>query len=125
MRAWWIAAITASMLFAVGHADARGRTHASHHGHHRKKKSAPEPVKLPEPSPAETTPAPAPQASNDAPVTHHGPTRIDFDDRLIQGQTNKAGAVYLYDRKELQVRSMVHLRESFRQEIYEDAYGAR
>ena len=122
MRARWIAAIAVSMLFAVGHADARGRTHASHHGHH-KKKGTPEPVKLPEPSAAETTPPP--QASSDAPVAHHGPTRIDFDDRLIQGQTNKAGAVYLYDRKELQVRSMVHLRESFRQEIYEDAYGAR
>src|SRR5688500_3132670 len=25
-----------------------------------------------------------------------GPTRLDFDDRLIQGQTNKSGAVYLF-----------------------------
>lgn len=51
-----------------------------------------------------------------------GPTRIDFDDRLIQGQTNKSGAVYLYDRKELQTKSMVKRRESFRQEILSTVY---
>src|SRR5262245_23159521 len=34
-----------------------------------------------------------------------GPTRIDFDDRLIQGQTNKSGAVYLFDRKETGISS--------------------
>jgi hypothetical protein len=49
-----------------------------------------------------------------------GPTRIDFDDRLIQGQTNKSGAVYLFDRKELQVRSMVKQRSSFRDQIVRD-----
>src|SRR4051812_27940169 len=38
------------------------------------------------------------QQASGAPPTR-GPTRIDFDDRLIQGQTNKSGAVYLYDRK--------------------------
>lgn len=46
-----------------------------------------------------------------------GPARIDFDDRLIQGQTNKSGSVYLYDRKELKVRSMIKKRETFREEI--------
>ena len=60
----------------------------------------------------------APQgAVADAPVPQRGPTRIDFDDRLIQGQTNKSGAVYLYDRKELKTRSMIKKRESFREEI--------
>ncbi|MGI5861787.1 MAG: hypothetical protein ACOX6T_06970 [Myxococcales bacterium] len=49
-----------------------------------------------------------------------GPTRIDFDDRLIQGQTNKSGAVYLFDRKELSVRSMVKQRTSFRDQIVRD-----
>jgi hypothetical protein len=53
-----------------------------------------------------------------------GPTRIDFDDRLIQGQTNKSGAVYLYDRKELKTRSMVNLRESFRDEIVSSVYDS-
>lgn len=43
-----------------------------------------------------------------------GPTRLDFDDRLIQGQTNKSGAVYLFDRKETGIASMVKRRKSFR-----------
>lgn len=73
-------------------------------------------VKAPEPAPE---PAPAPAA---APPPTRGPTRIDFDDRLIQGQTNRAGAVYLYDRKELKTRSMVKKRESFREEIVGSVY---
>ncbi|WP_426749317.1 hypothetical protein [Myxococcus sp. Y35] len=51
-----------------------------------------------------------------------GPARIDFDDRLIQGQTNKSGAVYLYDRKELKTRSMIRERESFRSETLSTVY---
>ena len=60
--------------------------------------------------------APATASAGGAPP-QRGPTRIDFDDRLIQGQTNKSGAVYLYDRKELKSRSMVKRRESFREEL--------
>ena len=48
-------------------------------------------------------------------ATLRGPTRLDFDDRLIQGQTNKSGAVYLFDRKETGISSMVRRRKSFRQ----------
>ncbi|MFP2895776.1 hypothetical protein [Corallococcus sp. 4LFB] len=51
-----------------------------------------------------------------------GPSRIDFDDRLIQGQTNKSGAVYLYDRKELKTRSMLRERDSFRSETLATVY---
>ncbi len=77
------------------------------------KKGAPSlPANLPGPAPAEAQ-APA----EGAPPPSRGPTRIDFDDRLIQGQTNKSGAVYLYDRKELKIRSMIKKRESFRDEI--------
>ncbi|MBS2031330.1 MAG: hypothetical protein JST54_25750 [Deltaproteobacteria bacterium] len=47
----------------------------------------------------------------------HGPQRIDFDDRVIEGQSNKSGAVYLYDRKDLQVESMVKQPSTFRAEI--------
>lgn len=67
-----------------------------------------------------TTPAtPAtPPAAQEAPAQLHGPARLDFTDpRLIQGQTNKAGSVYLYERKELKNRSMVKLREDFREEL--------
>lgn len=63
---------------------------------------------------------PAPSASG-APPTR-GPARIDFDDRLIQGQTNKSGAVYLYDRKELKTRSMIRERDNFRSEILSTVY---
>ena len=68
--------------------------------------------------------------SNDSPSTGtetqsvRGPTRIDFDDRLIQGQTNKSGAVYLYDRKELKIRSMIKKRENFREEIVGSLYDS-
>jgi len=67
-----------------------------------------------------TTAAPAGAPTGDVAVGPRGPTRIDFDDRLIQGQTNKSGAVYLFDRKELSVRSMVRQRTSFRDQIVKD-----
>ena len=67
--------------------------------------------------------APAATASAAAPG-QRGPTRIDFDDRLIQGQRNTAGAVYLYDRKELKQRSMIKKRESFREEIVGVVYDS-
>jgi hypothetical protein len=67
-------------------------------------------------------PPPRPRLGRSAP--QRGPTRIDFDDRLIQGQTNKSGAVYLYDRKELKQRSMIKKRETFREEIVGAVYDS-
>jgi hypothetical protein len=67
--------------------------------------------------------APATASAGGAPP-QRGPTRIDFDDRLIQGQTNKSGAVYLYDRKELKQRSMIKKRETFREEIVGAVYDS-
>ncbi|MBK7860959.1 MAG: hypothetical protein IPJ65_20615 [Archangiaceae bacterium] len=66
--------------------------------------------------------ASAQEAPAGAPPPTRGPTRIDFDDRLIQGQTNKSGAVYLYDRKELKTKSMIKTRDSFRDEIVGSLY---
>ena len=74
--------------------------------------------------PRETVRAEAPTSTASAPPPTRGPTRIDFDDRLIQGQTNKSGAVYLYDRKELKTRSMIQQRESFRDEIVGSVYDS-
>lgn len=71
---------------------------------------------------AEAAPAPAGDAAGGAGPGVRGPTRIDFDDRLIQGQSNKSGAVYLYDRKELKVRSMIKKRDNFRDEIVGSLY---
>jgi hypothetical protein len=65
---------------------------------------------------------PATGAAASAPPPTRGPARIDFDDRLIQGQTNKSGAVYLYDRKELKTTSMIKERESFRSETLSTVY---
>ena len=80
-------------------------------------------------APAESRPtsvpesaAPAASADSGGGPSVRGPTRIDFDDRLIQGQTNKSGAVYLYDRKELKIRSMIKKRENFRDEIVGSLY---
>jgi len=67
--------------------------------------------------------APATASAGGAPP-QRGPTRIDFDDRLIQGQSNKSGAVYLYDRKELKQRSMIKKRETFREEIVGAVYDS-
>lgn len=61
-------------------------------------------------------------SATSAPPASRGPTRLDFDDRLIQGQTNKSGAVYLYDRKELKTRSMIRERDSFRAETLDTVY---
>jgi len=68
--------------------------------------------------------APAATAASTGAPPQRGPTRIDFDDRLIQGQTNKSGAVYLYDRKELRQRSMIKKRETFREEIVGAVYDS-
>jgi hypothetical protein len=54
------------------------------------------------------------------PSALRGPTRIDFDDRLVQGQTNKLGAVYLYQRKDPAQGSLLERRKSFREEIVKD-----
>jgi len=67
--------------------------------------------------------APAKKAETpDAPRASvlRGPTRIDFDDRLVQGQTNKLGAVYLYQRKDPAQPSLLSQRRSFREEIAKD-----
>jgi hypothetical protein len=65
--------------------------------------------------------APKAEAAEQAPLmTPRGPTRIDFDDRLVQGQTNKLGAVYLYQRKTPAQPSLLARRQSFRAEIARD-----
>jgi hypothetical protein len=90
-----------------------------------KKKPAKKPAVAAPAAPAAAAPeaAPAGGDAGGAPGVR-GPTRIDFDDRLIQGQTNKSGAVYLYDRKELKIRSMIKKRENFRDEIIGSLYDS-
>lgn len=93
----------------------------------KKKGAAPAAAKkpaTPAAMPATTAPAGAPEQSADGAAPVRGPTRIDFDDRLIQGQTNKSGSVYLYDRKELKIRSMIKKRDNFRDEIIGSLYDS-
>ncbi len=84
------------------------------------KRQAPKPVEGAAEPPAKAGPEQTAQKEEALSVAPRGPTRIDFDDRLIQGQSNKSGAVYLFDRKELAVRSMVQQRTSFRSQIVRD-----
>lgn len=81
-----------------------------------------EPKKVEPTSPVLDPVSGEPTAGGSAPPPARGPARIDFDDRLIQGQTNKSGAVYLYDRKELKTTSMIKERESFRSETLSTVY---
>jgi hypothetical protein len=118
-RVWPLASALLILVLGASRADAAPNKHvpqkkAATGGH-----AKPAEVKL---KPAPEPEAAAPPAGGVAPT--RGPTRIDFDDRLIQGQSNKSGAVYLYDRKELKTRSMVKKRESFRDEIVTSVFDS-
>ncbi len=46
--------------------------------------------------------------------------RIDFGNSYILGQSIKSGAVYLLHRKNSEIKSMLQLRENYREEILEN-----
>ena len=46
--------------------------------------------------------------------------RIDFGSAHILGQSIKSGAVYLMHRKKSEIKSMLKVRENYREEIIED-----
>jgi hypothetical protein len=81
------------------------------------------------PAPAESAPSSAPPAVDPvdtgaseglAPdIRRNGPSRIEFDDRLIQGQTNKANAIYLFERRASELRTLVRTRKDYHREIDE------
>lgn len=48
--------------------------------------------------------------------------RVEFDGRLVQGQTAKSGAIYLFARRRSELRSMVKERKKYRQEILRTVY---
>lgn len=116
-------ALVVVALFAVPSLAAKG------------KKTPPKPAKPPVTTPVKpegtTTdpratgggaPPPSDPANADGPVdtgTRKGPARIEFDDRLVQGQTNKANAIYLFERRESALRSLLKKRTDFHDEIDE------
>ena len=48
--------------------------------------------------------------------------RVEFDGRLIEGQTAASGAIYLFERLPSELRSMVTERRSYQREILETLY---
>jgi len=82
------------------------------------KPRAPEPA----PEPAVDNPTPAqPQAGVDPGNLRRG-GRVEFDGRLVQGQTAKSGAIYLFARKRSELRSMVQERTNYRKEVLRTVY---
>lgn len=52
-----------------------------------------------------------------AAAQYRAPSRINFDERLIKGQTTKSGSVYIFDRQESEIMSLVKRGRSFRHKI--------
>lgn len=48
--------------------------------------------------------------------------RVEFDGRIIEGQTAAQGAIYLFERLPSELRSMVLERRSYRAEVLETLY---
>lgn len=80
---------------------------------------APTPAPAPAPAPTPTRPRKDDGAEPAAETSQRGPARIEFDDRLVQGQTNKANAIYLFERRESALRTLLKKRTNFHEEIDE------
>ena len=83
------------------------------------------PASSPEPAAADKG-GPAPKGAG-GPSEEEGKTlqrgeRVEFDARLIQGQSAKAGAVYLFARVATNLKSMVKERSSFRDKVIRTVY---
>jgi hypothetical protein len=72
--------------------------------------------------PEEAPPPAPPPASEEARALQRG-ERVEFDGRLIQGQTAKAGAVYLFARVSTNLKSMVKERSTFREKIVRTVFA--
>jgi hypothetical protein len=53
---------------------------------------------------------------------YRGPTRINFDERLIKGQTAKAGSVYIFQRKAIENESLVRVRRVMRAKVIRSVF---
>lgn len=85
------------------------------------------PAPAPAAAPADEEPAPAPESSPPSaepvdPNNLRRGGRVEFDGRLVQGQTAKSGAIYLFARKRSQLRSMVQERVDYRKEVLRTVY---
>jgi hypothetical protein len=100
----------------------RRRRHYPKRRRHRPKPkpkpAAPEPAP---PTPTRDTSAAQPEPSVDPGSLRRG-GRVEFDGRLVQGQTAKSGAIYLFARKRSELRSMVQERVDYRKEVLRTVY---
>lgn len=64
-------------------------------------------------------------ASANAADGYRGPTRVNFDDRLIKGQTAKAGSVYIFERQQIAIPSLVNRKRVFRPLIIKTVFEPR
>jgi hypothetical protein len=58
-------------------------------------------------------------AGEEAELTHSlkRARHMEFDERLIMGQSLKSGALYLFERKDSEIQTMLKVRRDYRQEL--------
>lgn len=96
----------------------------------RRRRRRPRPAPKPKPAPAADTTPESDLAGHSVkrssqPVDPGGLQRggrVEFDGRLVQGQTAKSGAIYLFARKRSQLKSMVEERVHYRKEVLRTVY---
>lgn len=76
----------------------------------------------PEPEPQPSGPAEGGAGPADPGNLQRG-GRVEFDGRLVQGQSAKSGAIYLFARQRTDLKSMVRERENYRKEILRTVYS--
>lgn len=54
--------------------------------------------------------------------TRDSPSRVDFDDRLVKGQRQGVGTIYIFERQKIDLRSMVYKPHSFRERIIKSIF---
>jgi hypothetical protein len=88
-----------------------------------KKDDKAEPEGEPSDDPAADSPAPASASSSMGSMRRS--SRMEFDERLVKGQTAKSGAVYLFKRVPRKLPGLVPMRRSYRQRIVSPVLGER
>lgn len=71
----------------------------------------------------EEEPTPAPEEAADTTVMRSN--RMEFDERLVKGQSASSGAVYLFKRVPRHLPGLVPMRRSYRARIVEPVLGER
>jgi hypothetical protein len=88
------------------------------HGRGRGARSKAKPTTKPEaPEEAPSPPKEDAPAATPSPESLQRGGRVEFDGRLVQGQTAKSGAIYLFARPRTNLKSMVRERANYRKEI--------